>query len=756
MSIGSFLATAGTITEGIEKFQTESELRRLARVQAEAQRSQIARAEQERMLLQQQGAKLAGLLPPESMVLGTNANIGGTAEILPAITPAAPIVTQDAAGLTPPATPTPPAAAAPAAAAAAAAPKTTYRKRKAMEMEGKIIQPWDNKRPDRLNDGVAGFTRVDPNASNFQKMRITNQNEAKLDRALGDMAYSASGGFGSSTGAGIVRGIAGFFQPQDVKKQSEADVEAVKWYQSSFAKDYFRRNPELIEVAKRSPTNFYRGLLEANRLRDEQKAAPKPKAAPAAAPAAAAPTSATGVRSSAPSGAQAATTRGARKFDTQGAQYDALIQQAAALHGVDATILKRLIASESGFNPNATNPTSGALGMAQIMPTHIQKGLITDAQARDPATAINFAAAHLAQNLRNRKGDYRNALLDYKGAVSQKGVKSMTPVVTDIVSGLLYNPQEVLASIGPQLAKSRDPATNAALALSQRGIASGGPTGVQQAGLAANVAPKEERLNLNNLNTYLARSDKLPQSVTYVNAQRQFAYAKAQAAMQTGNIEGYEAAVTQLKEYEADLTRLMGAQAIIDIQNFNNPNRASQLISFLSNGQIELQMRQDGRFAYFGRNAQGQRVVLPGRENVSRAEVLDTLQRASDEVYRKSRVAAETAAAEAAAKFAQDVELEVVKGRIEGEIEQFKGGIDLTKAAMQVRGALEAAKLKGKNFAEFGKDDTGASLVAIDNPNNPNDPFIFNPSGFKTPGPNGTEIITTDAIPLSQLAGTRQ
>jgi soluble lytic murein transglycosylase-like protein len=591
--------------------------------------------------------------------------------------------------------------------------------------------------------GNLRFERENLNGSNAYKQGVRDRNQRSLELGLDFIRQK----LGSGALDRIGRWASQDYVSQEALQQRQKEDVARNWYATSDAKDYFRRNPEMLATALKNPVNFYGALVENNRRVQESVKAPK--AAPAAQEVA--PTiSSTGVRSAALQG-PAATTKGAREFDAQGRGYEALIQQASAAYGVDATILKRLIASESHFDPNIINKKSGAIGLAQVMPDHIQNGLITEAQARDPATAINFAAAHLAQNLRNEGGDYRNALLRYKGALTQKGVDAMSPVVRNIVSGLQYDAKAVLAAVGPQLARSPDPATNAALALQRGGGAAGGDTGVQQAGVSTGAAPKEKRLNLTNLNTYLTRSDKLPQSVTYVNAQRQLAYAKAQAAIRTGNIAGYEAAVTQLKEYEGDLTRLMGAQAIVDIQNFNDPSRASKLISYLSGGQLELRMRADGNLAYFGRNAQGQPVVLPGRENVSRSDVIETLRTASDEVYRKNRTDAATAAALAAQELAGKIDLEIAKGRIQGEIEQFKGGIDLNKAVIMARAQLEAARLRGQNTASVAVGDENWVTY---NDSVSGEQILARPTEVTLP--SGQTTVTLDAKPLSQWGGGAQ
>ena len=720
MSIGSFLATAGRVGQGIRAEQGAMRQDRAQQLALE----ELNRRDEERKLLQAESTKLAGLLPQDAGVLGMGTAPTTRAGILPAM------LSSEASAYAPATTP-PPAtgvtspsdvgAGVTLPTAATKAPTTTPFK-----IAGVRIQPWDMQRPDRLNAGVAGFERVDPNASNYDKALATQRNEGKLFGALAKIAQQTNYYFA---------GVRGYFSPQDQKRQMELSDAASQWYQSSDATDYFRRNPEMLAIAQKNPVNFFDGLNKTNQFVQGQ--AKTSKAAPAA--------STSGVQS------LASNTAGARAFDAQGSAYASLVQQAAAAYGVDAKILNRLIASESRFNPNIVNTKSGAIGLAQIMPVHIQNGLITEEQARDPATAIKFAAAHLAQNLRNEKGDYRNALLRYKGATSAKGVGDMTPVVRDIVSGMQYDAKAVLSAVGPQLARSRDPATNAVIALQQGGGATGGDTGVQQVGVSVGAAPREARLKLNNLNTYLTRSDKLPQSVTYVNAQRQFALAKAQAAARTGNIAGYEAAVTQLKEYEGDLTRLMGAQAMVDIQNFNDPSRASQLISYLSGGQLELRMREDGSFAYFGRNAQGQSVVLPGRENVDRRDVIETLRRASDEVYRKTRSDAEIAASQAAAELAGKIQLAVAEGQIQGEIEQFKGGVDLNRAVILARAQLEAARLRGQTTASVAVGDE--NWVTYNDPTT-GEQFLARPTEVTLP--SGQTTVTLDAKPLSQWGGGTQ
>jgi len=115
--------------------------------------------------------------------------------------------------------------------------------------------------------------------------------------------------------------------------------------------------------------------------------------------------------------------------------YDGTIAAAAKQHGVDPVVLKRLLGTESSFNPNATGtmtPQGQAHGIAQIM---TQLHGVTPEQARDPSFAIPFAARLLAQNLQKTGGNYEAALQMYKGAVSDKGKADMASPINQIMNG---------------------------------------------------------------------------------------------------------------------------------------------------------------------------------------------------------------------------------------------------------------------------------------------------------------------------------
>ena len=90
--------------------------------------------------------------------------------------------------------------------------------------------------------------------------------------------------------------------------------------------------------------------------------------------------------------------------------------EAAEARGIDPNILLAVIATESGFNPKAKNPTSSASGLTQVM-AKLHRGLIAlyGGNPFDPETSVNAGADILAQNFSDSKGNTRRALARYSG-----------------------------------------------------------------------------------------------------------------------------------------------------------------------------------------------------------------------------------------------------------------------------------------------------------------------------------------------------
>lgn len=138
---------------------------------------------------------------------------------------------------------------------------------------------------------------------------------------------------------------------------------------------------------------------------------------------------ATGVRTLPPKPAAPAAaapeppTKRAQSYDNKVTPYDAIIQQSATQYGIDPVVFKRLIGTESSFNPTAVSPRGAkfGLGIAQIAAVH---GLSRE-QMLDPNTAIPFAAQLFSQYLQQTGGNVEEALMRYKGATSEQGRAAM-------------------------------------------------------------------------------------------------------------------------------------------------------------------------------------------------------------------------------------------------------------------------------------------------------------------------------------------
>ena len=82
-------------------------------------------------------------------------------------------------------------------------------------------------------------------------------------------------------------------------------------------------------------------------------------------------------------------------------KYDALLVSAANDYKVDLSLMKAMMAAESGFNPQAVSP-KGAIGLMQIMPATAERyGVTGDSKISiqqkltDPKTNVRLAARYL-------------------------------------------------------------------------------------------------------------------------------------------------------------------------------------------------------------------------------------------------------------------------------------------------------------------------------------------------------------------------
>jgi hypothetical protein len=107
-----------------------------------------------------------------------------------------------------------------------------------------------------------------------------------------------------------------------------------------------------------------------------------------------------------------------------------LLREASSKHGIDYSLLKALIATESGFNTFAVSP-KGAVGLMQLIPPTAQRYGVTagkdgsiEKKLTDPKTNIRAGARYLAYLINMFPGRLELALAAYnagEGAVQRAG-----------------------------------------------------------------------------------------------------------------------------------------------------------------------------------------------------------------------------------------------------------------------------------------------------------------------------------------------
>lgn len=119
------------------------------------------------------------------------------------------------------------------------------------------------------------------------------------------------------------------------------------------------------------------------------------------------------------------------------AQLQDMATAAANQYGVPPTFFNQLIQDESGFNPNAQNPSSSAGGIAQFIDSTANSFGINKF---DPAQALPAAASYLS-SLYNKTGSWLGAALSY-GTTAGAGsgnVSNLTTALQADASGFATN-----------------------------------------------------------------------------------------------------------------------------------------------------------------------------------------------------------------------------------------------------------------------------------------------------------------------------
>ncbi len=138
-------------------------------------------------------------------------------------------------------------------------------------------------------------------------------------------------------------------------------------------------------------------------------------------------------------------------------QLDAIIEEAAAKHGVDSNLVRAVIKVESNYNPHAIS-RKGAMGLMQLMPSTARSLQVNPFDARQN---IDGGVRHLKQLLQDFNGDLTKSVAAYNagaGAVQRHGGVPPYAETQAYVRRVnqLYNGDQPLKPAGSEIRSYRD------------------------------------------------------------------------------------------------------------------------------------------------------------------------------------------------------------------------------------------------------------------------------------------------------------
>jgi soluble lytic murein transglycosylase-like protein len=114
----------------------------------------------------------------------------------------------------------------------------------------------------------------------------------------------------------------------------------------------------------------------------------------------------------------------ARRFKVSETEASTITRQAFAAareHGVEPMLVLAVVAVESGYQSDAVNPASGAMGLMQVLakwhPEKIQR-IGGESQLLSITPNLDVGTAILAEYLRRERGDVDGALRRYSGSLT--------------------------------------------------------------------------------------------------------------------------------------------------------------------------------------------------------------------------------------------------------------------------------------------------------------------------------------------------
>lgn len=602
MGIGSFLASAGRVGQGI---RAEEAAMRQARQQQLALEELNRQNEFRRLQLEAPAPQL----PATGLMLGAPMKVTEPEFTQAGVT---------GAGLAGPTV---------GVAAPAGAPKVVAPRGPApVKLAGVTIPGFDSRNPIRLNDGVAGFQKVDPNASDFEQGLARKRNENLLDFSLSEISKKVDPWFA---------GIRSTFVSQQSKADLQLRERAGQWYGGEQAREYFRRNPETLDLAKRDPTGFFKNMLTASQRGFEAARGAQPTAPTAGAVSpgvigkiAGAETGGVANPYQTPNLAGASSAFGKYQF-TRGTWIDTYRKENPGTGLSDSRIWEL-----------RKNPDMQERLMARLTRDNSQKLASAD-------LPVNDATIYLAH------------FLGAGGATKLLRADANAPVES------ILDAEQIRAN--PTVLKGKTVAQVAQWAAGKVGGAAPATSGTTQLA-AAQVTPVPVRIDPSNF--YLANPNATSRDTQIALQNRQELARMADMYRRAGMGGEFTAARLKMVELDNSLIYLQGMQGLQELALANDPRRLAAVWSDYAGVPVQLQPQTDGSL----------NIVVNGRvtqRGVSRSAVIDAARSSFDKQYVqtqaeaaatqateyfKSQLRMTEKAAETAGSFAANIQLELLKG----------------------------------------------------------------------------------------------